>query len=52
MLGLTQETLLSALKRTDFELREARDMAEDIRGYYEVVGKPLDDAYGEFFYGD
>ena len=51
-LGLKQETLLSALKRTDFELRQAGEMAQDVRGYYEVVGKPLGDAYGEFFYGD
>jgi NitT/TauT family transport system substrate-binding protein len=50
VLGLTQQTLLSALRRTDFDLRKSKAMAQEIEHYYEVVGKPLDASYDPFFY--
>ncbi len=49
-LGFTQETLLSALRRTDFDLRDSDEMAQEIRRYYRIVGKPLDTSYDPFFY--
>jgi NitT/TauT family transport system substrate-binding protein len=50
MLGFTQETLLAALGRTDFDVRDSGEMEQEIRRYYEIVGKPLDASYGPFFY--
>jgi ABC-type nitrate/sulfonate/bicarbonate transport system substrate-binding protein len=50
MLGFTQETLRSALRRTDFELRDSDEMEWEIRRYYRIVGKPLDASYDPLFY--
>lgn len=49
-LGFKREILLSALGRTDFDLVAGAEMAQEVRRYYEIVGKPLDAAYDSFFY--
>lgn len=49
-LGFSREILLSSLGRTGFEVWDSDEMAQAIRRYYQIVGKPLDVSYDPFFY--
>ncbi len=49
-LGLPDKVLLSSLGRTDFAFISSDALAEAIRGYYQTIGKPLDDTFDAFFY--
>jgi NitT/TauT family transport system substrate-binding protein len=49
-LGLAGDILLRSLHRTDLALYRSDAMAQEIRRYYQVVGKPLDASYDTFFY--
>jgi NitT/TauT family transport system substrate-binding protein len=49
-LGFPLEVLLSSLQRTDFSLSESGKMAQEIRRYYQIIGKPLDETFELFFY--
>lgn len=49
-LGLPDKVLRSSLSRTDFAFISSDALAEAIRGYYQTIGKPLDDTFDAFFY--
>lgn len=49
-MGLPAPVLFSSLRRTDFAFSRADKMAESIRNYYRVIGKPLDETFDPFFY--
>jgi NitT/TauT family transport system substrate-binding protein len=49
-LGLPRDVLASALARTDLAYRGPEAAEQDVRGYYQTIGKPLDESYASFFY--
>lgn len=49
-LGFLPEVLLSSLQRTDFFFSDSDNMAQEIRRYYQIIGKPLDETFDPFFY--
>jgi NitT/TauT family transport system substrate-binding protein len=49
-LGFPPEVLLSSLQRTDFSFSDADKMAQEIRRYYQIIGRPLDETFDPFFY--
>jgi NitT/TauT family transport system substrate-binding protein len=47
---LPEAVLLRSIQRTHFSLLTGEELEEDITGYYELIGKPLDDDYSDFYY--
>lgn len=47
---LPEAVLLRSLERTHFSLLTGEALAQDVTGYYELIGKPLDDNYADFYY--
>ena len=45
-----QKILESALKNTDFDIAFSQDLKQQIKNYYEKIGKPLDESFEKFFY--
>jgi NitT/TauT family transport system substrate-binding protein len=49
-LGFPPEVLLSSLQRTDLSFSDSDKMAQEIRRYYQIIGRPLDETFDPFFY--
>lgn len=47
---LPESILLRSIGRTHFSLFTGEAMKNEINGYYETIGKPLDDNYENFYY--
>jgi NitT/TauT family transport system substrate-binding protein len=47
---LPETVLLRSIQRTHFSLSTGETLKADVNGYYELIGKPLDDNYADFFY--
>jgi NitT/TauT family transport system substrate-binding protein len=45
-----EKILLNAVNRTHFTVLSGDDMKQSVSGYYELIGKPLDDGYKDFYY--
>jgi len=50
--GFPPEVLLASLRRTDWFFSRSDEMAQSIRRYYQIIGKPLDETFDAFFYRD
>lgn len=50
VLGLPAPVLTAALARTDFAFIHGDALSRAIRDYYRIIGKPLDESFGAFFY--
>ena len=49
--GFPPQVLRAALQRTEFAFSSSDQMEQEIRHYYQLIGKPLDDkAFSPFFY--
>ncbi len=49
-LGMPAPVLTAALARTDFAFISGDALAREVRGYYQIIGKPLDETFDAFFY--
>ena len=49
-MGLPAPVLAAALARTDFAFISGDALAQEIRGYYQRIGDPLDETFDAFFY--
>ena len=47
---LPEAVLLRSIERTQFSLLTGEALAQNIIGYYELIGKPLDENYTDFYY--
>lgn len=47
---LPEAVLLRSLQRTHFSLLTGEALQKDVTAYYELIGKPLDDNYADFYY--
>ncbi|GAK49856.1 SsuA protein [Candidatus Moduliflexus flocculans] len=47
-----EKVLIASLKRTTFALKINADLQQDVSGYYQTIGQPLDDSFQSFFYRD
>jgi NitT/TauT family transport system substrate-binding protein len=47
---LPESVLLRSIQRTRFSLSTSEQLKAEVNGYYELIGKPLDDNYTDFFY--
>jgi ABC-type nitrate/sulfonate/bicarbonate transport system substrate-binding protein len=47
---LPEAVLLRSLQRTHFSLLTGEALKKDVSAYYELIGKPLDDQYTDFYY--
>jgi len=51
-MGFPPQVLLASLKRTDWSFSRSDELAQSIRHYYQIIGKPLDETFETFFYND
>ncbi|MBN2546884.1 MAG: ABC transporter substrate-binding protein [Spirochaetes bacterium] len=49
-LNVSDEILLSATRRTVFNMLYSKELKNEIEIYYKAIGKPLNENYKEFFY--
>jgi ABC-type nitrate/sulfonate/bicarbonate transport system substrate-binding protein len=47
---LPESVLLRSIQRTHFSLSTGEALKANVNDYYELIGKPLDDNYADFFY--
>lgn len=45
-----EKILLKAVSRVHYAVLTGEDMKKSVSGYYELIGKPLDDKYKDFYY--
>jgi NitT/TauT family transport system substrate-binding protein len=45
-----EKVLLKAVSRVHYAVLTGEDMKKSVSGYYELIGKPLDDKYKDFYY--
>jgi len=46
------KVLLASLKRTTFALKTDAELQQQVFGYYQTIGQPLDESFQNFFYRD
>lgn len=47
---LPEAVLLRSIQRTRFSLSTGEQLKAEVNNYYELIGKPLDDNFADFFY--